>query len=155
MARKLLAALALAAFALVSAGAEPALAAVSTTYNPVVDVVSDRTPNGGLGPRIGGAIGQLAEDHQAQLVKDSTDKAFHLAAQFGYYNVIMINLANHYVEHLNNKVLYANIRWNGIYYGLWVFEDGHFENQGKGGYENWGMVGWFTKNNGVVDFTKP
>lgn len=157
MLRKLFAALTLAAFALVGVGAEPALAAVETTYNPVIDVVSDRTPNGGLGPRIGGAIRQLAEENQAQLVKDSIDKAFHLAGQFGQYNVIMINLANHYVEQLNNKVLYANIRWDGIYYGLWVFDDGRFENQGKGGYENWGMVGWFDRpgNAGVVNFHRP
>ncbi|MEV6606419.1 hypothetical protein [Kutzneria sp. NPDC051319] len=152
MVRKLLAAMALTAFALVGAGAGPALASVQTTHNPTVDIVSDRT-GGGLGPRIGGAISQLAEDNQAQLVKDSIDKAFHLAGQ--HYNVIMMNLAQHYQEQLNNKVLYANIRWEGIYYGLWVFDDGHFENQGKGGYENWGMVGWFTKNNGVVDFNKP
>jgi hypothetical protein len=158
--RKLLAALALTAFALVGAGAGPALASVSTateartTHNPVVDIVSDRTA-GGLGPRIGGAISQLAEDNQAQLVKDSIDKAFHLAGQVGHYNVIMMNLAQHYVEQLNNKILYANVKWEGIYYGLWVFDDGHFENQGKGGYENWGMVGWFKKTNGVVDFTKP
>uniref|UniRef100_UPI003F495F63 hypothetical protein n=1 Tax=Streptomyces chartreusis TaxID=1969 RepID=UPI003F495F63 len=58
----------------------------------------------------------------------------------------------------------AKARYDGETYGLWVFKEGTFTNNGDGGYENWAFNGSFQRGNedgnlddsgNVVDFEAP
>lgn len=53
-------------------------------------------------------------------------------------------------------VYYDSVEYDGITFGIWVFEDGTFVNNGDGGYINWTFVGSFDREegSGTVDFHK-
>lgn len=78
-------------------------------------------------------------------VKNLMNAANH-AADYKY-NVLVFNLGQPHTEELQGKKVYASGVHNGITFGLWVFEDGIFYNQGKGTYENWAFVGSFERSN--------
>lgn len=59
----------------------------------------------------------------------------------GQYNIMLFNLNQDHVPDLKGVAFYRNIRYDGIPYGLWVFDSGTFTNKGDGGYINWCMFG--------------
>ncbi|MFJ6205382.1 stress protein [Bacillus pumilus] len=88
-------------------------------------------------------------------VKNAAYSAFYEAGQ--NYNVVVQNLSqDHDFSGLNNVVYYDSVEYDGITFGIWVFEDGTFVNNGDGGYINWTFVGSFDREegSGTVDFHK-
>ncbi|OJH61898.1 stress protein, partial [Bacillus subtilis] len=45
--------------------------------------------------------------------------------------------------------------YDGISYGIWVFEDGTFTTKGDGGWINWDFRGWFDRDVSTVAFPRP
>ncbi|MBP2478471.1 hypothetical protein JOF53_007343 [Crossiella equi] len=153
--KTMLAALPLAALALLGVAASPALADTASVASvqgkrASLDVNFD-TDN--IGVRLGDALSKINTDNRDQFVRQAVDKAFEVAG--GRYNVMLFNLSVGYQRQLQGEHFYGGVKWDGVYYGLWIFEAGHFENLGDGGYINWGFKGWFTKNVGKVDFRRP
>lgn len=149
---------ALAALAVLGTAVLPAqvLASASASDGPPVPQVSVHLDNGANGFRIAHDITQVRVHYQEDFVKKVIDIAFHDAG--GRYNVIIQNLRNNYDEHLQGTHLYANVEFDHVHYGLWIAETGSFTNQGRLGWDNWGMEGWFTRSGDHgrhVDFHRP
>jgi len=68
------------------------------------------------------------------------------------YHVMVFNLNQNYQERFKGVVFYGSAVYDGIHYGIWVFESGEFINQGDGGWINWAFIGRFDKNGGYVKF---
>ncbi|MET7878932.1 hypothetical protein ABZS52_18615 [Micromonospora profundi] len=75
---------------------------------------------------------------QAVSVADATDEH--------PYNVIIMNLAIDYNMQLTGVHFFATLKFEGVFYGLWIAEGGTFRNKGDGGYRNWAFVGQFTRS---------
>jgi hypothetical protein len=90
---------------------------------------------------------------RGECVQNVVNRAFEQAG--GQYNVIVANLSLNYEQHLNGVKFYGNFVRDGVYYGIWVFEDGEFYNNGDGGWQNWGMRGWFRDVDQHVEFHRP
>jgi len=71
------------------------------------------------------------------------------------YNVMVFNLSQEYKQQFRNVKYYDTANYQGITYGIWIFESGTFENKGDGGWINWAFSGWFERNDKYVTFTKP
>ncbi|QOS99841.1 stress protein [Brevibacterium sp. JNUCC-42] len=82
-------------------------------------------------------------------VKNVMESTFHYAGQ--QYNVMVSNLNQGYVKQISGVKFYGSINYNGINYGIWVFEEGEFANQGN----NWAFRGWFDLDGGHVKFYRP
>ncbi|MGO1054875.1 hypothetical protein [Crossiella sp. CA198] len=151
---KLLAALPLAALALLGVAGTPALAdtaaVTSVQTSPSVTIHTDHTGNGF---KLAHELSKVNEKDRDKFVRRAVDVAFEQTG--GRYNVLLFNLSNNYQEQLDGKAVYANVDFDGVFYGLWVFDSGTFVNQGDGGYQNWGFRGWFDRNGGTVKFRRP
>ncbi|MGW9019228.1 stress protein [Priestia megaterium] len=107
---------------------------------------------------IGQAIADAAKtaDNRSGFVKGAREKAFYEAGE--QYNVIVMNLSQGYDEKLNGIQYFDTVDYDGITYGVWVFEDGTFVNEGDGGYDNWAFRGWFERTGDdekTVNFHRP
>ncbi|RDW19443.1 stress protein [Oceanobacillus arenosus] len=109
------------------------------------------------------AIGQAIDDakrtadNRSGFVKGAMEKAFFEAGQ--QHNVMVMNLSQGYNSNQVQGVQYFDtVDYNGITYGVWVFDEGTFVNEGDGGYDNWAFRGWFerTEEQGhTVNFHRP
>lgn len=86
-------------------------------------------------------------------VKNLMNTAFYAAGE--RYNVMVFNLSQDYVENFRGVKFYASAVYDGITFGIWVFESGEFINKGDGGWINWAFSGWFDRNDKYVRFMKP
>ncbi len=86
-------------------------------------------------------------------VKNLMESSFYASGQ--KYNVMVFNLSQEYEDHLNGVQFYGSAVYDGITYGIWVFEDGTFTNKGDGGWINWAFRGWFDRDGSTVAFHRP
>lgn len=86
-------------------------------------------------------------------VKNLMNGAFYGAGQ--RYNVMVFNLSQNYQQSFRGVKFYGSAVYDGVTFGIWVFEDGEFLNQGDGGWINWAFSGWFDRNDQYVRFKKP
>ncbi|MFP7232543.1 stress response protein YvgO [Bacillus subtilis] len=86
-------------------------------------------------------------------VKNLMESSFYASGQ--KYNVMVFNLSQEYEDHLNGVQFYGSAVYDGITYGIWVFEDGSFTNKGDGGWINWAFRGWFDRDGSTVNFHRP
>lgn len=105
----------------------------------------------GIGQAISDAI--TAAENRDAFVKNLLNTAWYAAGE--KYNVMVFNLDVDHDENLENVQLYGSSTYEGIIYGIWVFESGTFENKGDGGYINWAFRGWFERDGGFVSFHLP
>ncbi|MEU6332811.1 stress protein [Streptomyces sp. NPDC047049] len=87
-------------------------------------------------------------------VKNLMETAFYESGQ--HYNVMVHNLSQPYEDKLNGVKQYGSATYDGVTYGIWIFEDGEFTNQGDGGYINWAFRGVWERpdNGGYVKFSR-
>ncbi|MDP1471877.1 stress protein [Priestia megaterium] len=108
---------------------------------------------------IGQAIADAAKtaDNRSGFVKVAREKAFYEAGQ--QYNVMVMNLSQGYNSNQLQGVQYFDtVDYDGITYGVWVFEEGTFINEGDGGYDNWAFRVWFERTGDdekTVNFHRP
>jgi len=91
----------------------------------VVDITIDVDVLG-IGDAISKAVS--TEQNQEALVNNLCETAFFQSGQ--KYNVLVCNLDQGYGHELGGTVFYASARHPDGTYGIWVFEDGWFENDG-------------------------
>ncbi|MFE7084289.1 hypothetical protein [Priestia megaterium] len=72
-------------------------------------------------------------DDRSGLIKGSMGKAFFELSQ-GYNS-----------DHLQGIQYFDTANYNGVRFGVWVFEDGTFFNEGDGEYDNWTFRGRFER----------
>ena len=73
------------------------------------------------------------------------------------YNVIVFNLNEEHRHKLEGIKFYASTEYtDGTKFGVWVFDSGFFINKGARGWDNWAMIGSFSKNKAgnVVTFRR-
>ncbi|MTH51869.1 stress protein [Bacillus mangrovi] len=104
---------------------------------------------------IGEAIADAVKtaDNRSGFVKGAMENAFYAAGQ--QHNVMVMNLSQGYDEQLNGVKFFETVEYDGVTFGVWVFEDGKFTNEGDGGYINWSFRGWFERNDRTVEFSRP
>ncbi|MDM5152688.1 stress protein [Bacillus sp. DX1.1] len=90
------------------------------------------------------------QTNRSGFVKGVMESAFYAAGQ--RYNVMVFNLNQNYDDHFNGVKFFGTTVYDGITFGIWVFEDGEFTNQGDGGWINWAFRGWFDRNGSHVKF---
>lgn len=74
-------------------------------------------------------------------------------AKKGGYNVMVFNLQQDYDTDIRNTAEYfKRVEYDGIPYGIWIFEKGTFTNKGDGGWINWGFYGNFERDGKTVTF---
>ncbi|MEU5209511.1 stress protein [Streptomyces sp. NPDC020742] len=134
------------AAAAAAAGESPVSVGANANVNFNIDVL-------GIANKIEASI-KTAQNREG-FVKNLRESAFYAAG--GQYNVMVHNLSQGYEDHLNGVKAYGSATYDGVIYGIWVFEDGEFTNQGDGGYINWAFRGWFDRpdNGGYVKFYRP
>ncbi|MFI0710689.1 stress protein [Streptomyces inhibens] len=137
-----------------TAMAAPATAAAAAGDSPV-DVGANANLNFnvdvlGIANKIEASI-KTAQNREG-FVKNLMESAFYASGQ--RYNVMVHNLSQGYEEHLNGVQAYGSATYDGVVYGIWVFEDGEFTNKGDGGYINWAFKGLWERpdNGGYVKF---
>ncbi|MDB9309023.1 hypothetical protein PN471_10305 [Aphanizomenon sp. CS-733/32] len=86
-------------------------------------------------------------------VKNVMNTAFYGAGQ--RYNVMVFNLSQNYKHNFRGVKFYGSAVYDGVTFGIWVFEHGEFLNEGDGGWINWAFSGWFNRNGKYVRFRKP
>ncbi|WP_242257286.1 MULTISPECIES: stress protein [unclassified Bacillus cereus group] len=91
--------------------------------------------------------------NRAGFVKGVKESAFYGAGQ--QYNVMVFNLNQGYNYNLQGVKFFATTVYDGITYGIWVFESGKFTNEGDGGYINWAFMGWGNRTGNTVWFYNP
>ncbi|GAB0496955.1 hypothetical protein MMPV_008276 [Pyropia vietnamensis] len=109
----------------------------------------------GLVDSIVGAI-QGAQDRGA-FVRSTRDKVAYWHMRNGKqiiddYNVLVFNRQQPHEEDLSGVEMYRDFKYQGITFGVWVFDKGTFTNQGDGGYENWAFRGSFDRHDMFVRF---
>ena len=57
------------------------------------------------------------------------------------YNVMVFNLSVDHEARLNGVKAFKRASYDGVTYGIWIFENGTFINKGDGGYINWAFKG--------------
>ncbi|AJT63227.3 Stress response protein YvgO [Streptomyces lydicus] len=134
------------AAATAAAGDSPVDVGANANLNFNVDVL-------GIANKIEASI-KTAQNREG-FVKNLEESAFYAAG--GQYNVMVMNLSQGYEDHFNGVKAYGSATYDGVIYGIWVFEDGEFTNLGDGGYINWAFRGWFDRpnNGGYVKFSRP
>ncbi|PNE42941.1 stress protein [Streptomyces noursei] len=127
-----------------AAGDSPVSGSANVNFN--IDVL-------GIANKIEASI-KTAQNREG-FVKNLRESAFYAAG--GQYNVMVMNLSQGYEDHLNGVKAYGSATYDGVVYGIWVFEDGEFTNLGDGGYINWAFRGWYDRpnNGGYVKFSRP
>ncbi|WP_432093732.1 stress protein [Streptomyces sp. bgisy100] len=131
------------AAAAAAAGESPVSVGANANLNMNVDVL-------GIANKIEASI-KTAQNREG-FVKNLMESAFYASGQ--KYNVMVMNLSQGYEEHLNGVQGYGSATYDGVVYGIWVFEDGEFTNTGDGGYINWAFKGLWERpdNGGYVKF---
>ncbi|HDR7657037.1 TPA: stress protein [Bacillus wiedmannii] len=94
-----------------------------TNLNVSVDVL-------GIANMIRDSINSSA--NRARFVKEVKESAFYGAVQ--QYNVMVFNLYQGYNYNFKGVKFFATTVYDGITYGIWVFESGKFTNEGDGGW---------------------
>lgn len=80
-------------------------------------------------------------------------EAAAVQAKKGGYNVMVFNLQQDYDTDIRNTAEYfKRVEYDGIPYGIWIFEKGTFTNKGDGGWINWGFYGNFERDGKTVTF---
>ncbi|MEH6892957.1 stress protein [Bacillus velezensis] len=105
----------------------------------------------GIGNSIADAI--KSAQNRDGFVKNLMESSFYTSGQ--KYNVMVFNLSQEYEDHFNGVQFYGSAVYDGITYGIWVFEDGSFTNKGDGGWINWAFRGWFDRDGNSVEFHRP
>ncbi|MGO0709869.1 MULTISPECIES: hypothetical protein [Bacillus] len=105
----------------------------------------------GIGNSIADAI--KSAQNRDGFVKNLMESSFYASGQ--KYNVMVFNLSQEYEDHFNGVQFYGSAVYDGITYGIWVFEDGSFTNKGDGGWINWAFRGWFDRDGNHVEFHRP
>ncbi|MBT9284444.1 MULTISPECIES: stress protein [Bacillus] len=105
----------------------------------------------GIGNSIADAI--KSAQNRDGFVKNLMESSFYASGQ--KYNVMVFNLSQEYEDHFNSVQFYGSAVYDGITYGIWVFEDGSFTNKGDGGWINWAFRGWFDRDGDHVEFHRP
>ncbi|MEK4313147.1 stress protein [Bacillus sp. FSL P4-0334] len=105
----------------------------------------------GIGNSIADAI--KSAQNRDGFVKNLMESSFYASGQ--KYNVMVFNLSQEYEDHFNGVQFYGSAVYDGITYGIWVFEDGSFTNKGDGGWINWAFRGWFDREGDHVEFHRP
>lgn len=54
---------------------------------------------------------------------------------------MVFNLEVSHKEKFNDVKLYTSATYEDKVYGIWIFEDGEFWNEGDGGFINWAFKG--------------
>lgn len=111
-----------------------------------------------------GALGELIKksvetsQNREGFVKGLAETAFYQLVD-GKYNVMVFNLSQPYTEKLRGvQLVKSDAYYDNTQYGVWIFEDGEFINEGDGGYINWAFKGWFERTGDQghhVIFRKP
>jgi len=83
-------------------------------------------------------------DNREGFVKDVTYQAYYNAGQ-QQYNVIVQNLSQDHEFQLNGVAGYISANYDGVQYGVWLFDSGTFTNKGDGGYINWSGYGYLNR----------
>lgn len=105
----------------------------------------------GIGNSIADAI--KSAQNRDGFVKNLMESSFYASGQ--KYNVMVFNLSQEYEDHFNGVQFYGSAVYDGITYGIWVFEDGSFTNKGDGGWIDWAFRGWFDRDGDHVEFHRP
>ena len=108
----------------------------------------------GIAESIAAAV-KTAQNREG-FVKNLMETAFYQAGE--KYNVMVFNLSQGYSKSLNGVNTYLSATYDSVVYGIWVFEDGEFINEGDWGYINWAFQGWFERTGHQghhVKFTRP
>ncbi|WP_019547817.1 hypothetical protein [Streptomyces sulphureus] len=82
-------------------------------------------------------------ENREGFVKNLMNTAWYASGE--EYNVVVRNLSQDYDEDLNGVQTYGSAEYDGVTYGIWIFEDGTFTNKGDGGWINWAMRGVFER----------
>lgn len=105
----------------------------------------------GIANQIADAI--KSSQNRDGFVKNLMESSFYASGQT--YNVMVFNLSQEYEDHLNGVQFYGSAVYDGITYGIWVFEDGTLTNKGDCGWINWAFRGWFDRDGSTVEFHRP
>ncbi|MGW7490537.1 stress protein [Streptomyces sp. NPDC054786] len=139
-----------------TASAAPVAAAAAAGESPV-DVGANANLNFnvdvlGIANKIEASI-KTAQNREG-FVKNLMESAFYASGQ--HYNVMVHNLSQGYEDHLNGVKQYGSATYDGVTYGIWIFEDGEFTNKGDGGFINWAFRGVWERpdNGGYVKFSR-
>ncbi|RAP23482.1 hypothetical protein EEL32_25355 [Brevibacillus laterosporus] len=127
---------------MLSAGATGALASENVTNTPNQFPPSINKSEKSVLP---------ADDARENFVKDTLYHAFYQVGQ-GKKNVVVYNLNQRYSHNLQGIQTSYTVRYGNILYGVWVFTDGEFWNNGDGGWINGGYQGSFDTSAGYVRF---
>lgn len=79
------------------------------------------------------------DDNRDAFVKSISEEFWQAYGQ--QYNVMVFNLNHGYSTNFTGQKMYETVEYDGIPYGVWVFEEGEFINKGDGGYINWAFKG--------------
>lgn len=104
---------------------------------------------GGLaidGAQLGLKINDLvvASRNRQGFVKGLMEQANYAAR--GKYNVMVFNMSQPYDRDIRGQKFFKQVNYQGVPYGIWIFEDGTFTNKGDGGYINWAFNGKFQRS---------
>ncbi|OOR48922.1 stress protein, partial [Bacillus mycoides] len=75
-----------------------------------------------------------SQTNRSGFVKGVMESTFYSAGQ--RYNVMVFNLNQNYEDRFNGVKFFGTTVYDGITFGIWVFEDGEFTNKGDGGWIN-------------------
>ncbi|NHH95995.1 Stress response protein YvgO [Bacillus sp. MB95] len=85
------------------------------------------------------------------------EKAFFESGQ--QYNVMVMNLSQGYnSDQLQGVQYFDTADYDDITFGVWIFEEGTFINEGDGGDDNWAFRGWLERTGDdekTVNFHRP
>jgi len=76
-------------------------------------------------------------------VRSLSNEVFYSADR--RYNVMVFNMNMNHQQRLRGVKFYRSVNLGGIPFGIWVFEEGEFINQGHGGWINWAFMGSFDR----------
>lgn len=82
----------------------------------------------------------VASDRE-DCVRQIVDRVFSAAGQ--KYNVVVANQSNDIDTRLDGVQSFLTVKYDDVYYGVWLFEDGIVTNNGVVDQSNWGMSGSF------------
>lgn len=107
----------------------------------------------------GQAIADAAKtaDNLSGFIKGAMEKAFYESGH--QYNVMVMNLSQDYnSDQLQGVQYFDTVDYDGITFGVWIFEEVTFTNEGDGGYDSWAFRGWFEltgDDEKTVNFHRP